>query len=597
MLDMRILGYFLFCAAWAFAQLPSPPASRTAVFPLNELRPGLAAVARTVFVGQKIEEFPLTILGVLSNSGPGQNMILARLETARLEQTGVMQGMSGSPVYVDGRLVGAIAFAFAFAKEPIAGIRPIEEMLAAGQASPRVPSQLAAKGSLHLGSLHLGSSALWDAPAPGPADRNSPQAVLTPVSFGGFSAATIRHFEGIWRQLGFAAQQGGAGNRPAAASAPLQAGDMISVQLLRGDLSAGADGTVTLVDGNRIYAFGHRFVGAGAAEFPFAKAEVITPLPNLNTSFKISQALQPLGSILADADAAVVGELGRSARLAQLNLRYKDAQGEKTYKVEMVRHALLSPLLLQMAIFSALDHHFRSVGIGTLNLKATLRFASNLPPLVVEGRYAGDANLAIGASLGAAIPLAFFHQHAQESQMVDSVDVDIEAIAERKQWVIERLAAGQRSAKPGDQVTLRTVLATSEGEEMVRDHVFQVPAHLNGGESLTVTVSDSFTANLLDFRSFYQPGGPLFRSPRELIETINQLHPAGGLYLRVLRSGAAFQSSGREMSNLPASIAATMARAPGQFLPLYQSRLDNREFLVEKGVISGSKTITLEIEK
>jgi hypothetical protein len=124
-----------------------------------------------------------------------------------------------------------------------------------------------------------------------------------------------------------------------------------------------------------------------------------------------------------------------------------------------------------------------------------------------------------------------------------------------------------------------------------------VPAYLNGGESLTITVCDSFTANLLDFRSFYQPGGPLFRSARELIDTINQLHPAGGLYLRVLRSGAAFQSSGREMSNLPASIAATMARAPGQFAPLYQSRLDSREFLVSEGVISGSKTITLEIEK
>lgn len=574
----------LLCAVWACAQPQAP----VKVFPLSEVKPGLAAVARTVFSGQKVEEFPLRLLGVLSNSGPGQNMILARLESARLEQTGVMQGMSGSPVYVEGRLVGAIAFAFAFAREPIAGIRPIEEMLAAQRSG----------GSLQArGKLHLGSPALVEESGSAAVAAQAAQEVLTPISFGGFSEASIRHFGPAWRQLGFSAQIGGSGNRPAEASTPLVAGDMISVQLLRGDLSSGADGTVTLVDGKKIYAFGHRFLGAGAVEFPFAKAEVITPLANFNTPFKISQALGSVGSILSDSDAAVVGEIGHVSRMAKLNLRYKDASGSKSYQIEMVRHSLLSPLLLQMAIFSTIDHHFRSVGIGTVNLKATLRFAGALPPLLVEGRYAGDANLAIGASLGAAIPLAFFHQHVQDTELVDSMDVEVEAVAGRKQWVIERLTAERRSARPGEPITLRTVLATSEGEEMVRDHVFRVPESLNGGESLTVTVSDSFTANLLDFRGFYQPGGPLFRNAQDLIETINQLHPAGGLYLRVLRSSAAFQSSGREMPNLPVSIAATMARSPGQYLPLYQSRLDSREFLVAQGVVSGSKSITLEIEK
>lgn len=582
--NMRTCGIIFLCAACACAQ-PQAPAG---IFPLSEVKPGLAAVARTVFSGQRVEEFPLRLLGVLSNSGPGQSMILARLESARLEQTGVMQGMSGSPVYVGGRLVGAIAFAFAFAREPIAGIRPIEEMLAAQSTGGNLRAQ---------GSVHLGSTALIEEGRAAPVAANSPQEVLTPISFGGFSETTIRHFGPLWRQLGFAAQIGGSGNRPGEATAPLAAGDMISVQLLRGDLSSGADGTVTLVDGKKIYAFGHRFLGAGAVDFPFAKAEVITPLANFNTPFKISQALGPVGSILSDSDAAVVGEIGHISRMAKLNLRYKDASRSKSYQIEMVRHSLLSPLLLQMAIFSTLDHHFRSVGIGTVNLKATLRFAGTLPPLLVEGRYAGDANLAIGASLGAAIPLAFFHQHVQDTELVDSMDVEVEAVAGRKQWVIERLTAERRSARPGEPITLRTVLATSEGEEMVRDHVFRVPESLNGGESLTVTVSDSFTANLLDFRGFYQPGGPLFRNAQDLIETINQLHPAGGLYLRVLRSSAAFQSSGREMSNLPVSIAATMARAPGQYLPLYQSRLDSREFLVAQGVVSGSKSITLEIEK
>mgnify|MGYP000650111336 CR=1 FL=1 len=401
MLSMRICGVIVFYALLASAQTPVMPQSQISIFPLREVKPDMAATAKTVFRGQQVEEFPLRILGVLSHSGPGQDMILARLESTRLEQTGVMQGMSGSPVYIEGRLAGAIAFAFSFAKEPIAGIRPIEEMLAAG----RPVTKARARTEAPNGPIHLGSPAVLGTLRSPAIAEGSPRAVLTPISFGGFSEATLRQFGGAWGQLGFAAQQGGAGNRPADPSSPLKAGDMISVQLLRGDLSAGADGTVTLVQGNQVFAFGHRFLGGGAVDFPFAKAEVVTPLPNLNTSFKISQALSSIGSILADADAAVVGEIGRVSRMAILKLRYKDANVTQTYQVEMVRHALLSPLLLQMAIFSTLDHHFRSAGIGTVNLKATLGFGPSLPPLRVEGRYAGDANLAIGASLGAAIPL------------------------------------------------------------------------------------------------------------------------------------------------------------------------------------------------
>ncbi len=576
----RYFAVFMIAVPLAFSQ--------PAILPVSGIKPDMEGVALTVFRGQTPEEFPVRILGVLQNSGPGQSMILARLLTPRLEQTGVMQGMSGSPVYIGGKLIGAIAFAFPFAKEPIAGIRPIEEMLSS---APVAQQRRAA-------TIHLASPQLFESPAsPAASPQNSPTAVLTPISFSGLTERTIRYFSTQWQQLGFAMQQGVSGNQPGAPTSPLRPGDMISVQLLRGDISAGADGTVTHLDGSKLYAFGHRFLGGGAVDFPFAKAEVVTPIPNFNTPFKISQSLRPMGAILFDGDAAVSGEIGRTPKLAPVLIRYRDANGLREYKLEMVRHTLLSPILLQMALFSTLDHHFRGAGAGTVDIKGAIRFP-NLPnPLVIEGRYAGDNNLPIAASLGGAIPMAFFQQHVDDELLPESVTFDLTAKSSREQWVIESATLSRRSAKPGDTVTIRTQLSTADGTGKTFEHPFTIPAWIPNGETLTLTVTDSFTTNLLDFRSFYQPGGPVFRSPADLIQILNTLHTADSFYVRVFRSSPSYQSSGRDLSNLPVSIAAVLQKTPGSYLPTYQSRLFDRETRLPDGVVSGSRTLTLEIEK
>lgn len=554
------------------------------IFPLRDIVPDQPAVAKTVFRGRQAEEFPLQILGVLKASGPDQNMILGKLLTPRLEQTGVMQGMSGSPVYINGKLAGAIAFAFPFAKEPIAGIRPIEEMLAIPAAmQPRAQNQR----RLDLAAQELVGPGSAVQPAAGL------QEVLTPISFSGLSAAAVQHFSESWRRLGFALQQGASGAQPNQPSDPVEAGDMISVQLLRGDMSAGADGTVTHRDGNRIYAFGHRFLAAGPVDFPFAKAEVLTPLPNYNTPFKISQSLGLAGAIHSDADAGIVGELGRQAKLSPLRVTIA---GARSYQSEVVRHNVLSPLLLQMAVFSALDHHLRSVGSVSVDLAATIQYSGKLPNLEVRGRYAGDANVPLGVSLGAAIPLAYVAQQAEAGLLPESIDIRLTPQQEREQWTVESLRLSKRSAKAGERVQLALHLS-SPGRTQILTQDFVVPSWLPGGETLTVSVQDSLTANLLDFRSFYQPGGPTFQDARELIETLNRLHPAGNLYLRVLRSAPAYQSGVQEIGNLPHSLNVLLARQPGQYAPGLQTKLLDREFALPSGVASGSKTATLEIEK
>ncbi|WP_031496636.1 SpoIVB peptidase S55 domain-containing protein [Bryobacter aggregatus] len=574
----RVLLAFSFVISLAFSQ--------PATLPVSALRPDMPGVALTVFRGQNPEEFPLRILGVLRDTGPGQDIILARLLTSRLELTGVMQGMSGSPVYVDGKLIGAIAFAFPFAKEPICGIRPIAEMLASAPAA--MP---------HAAKLHLGSPQLIATPETPPPAGTAAIPVLTPISLAGFSAATLQYFGPQLQQMGFALQQGVSGNQPTSPASPLRPGDMISVQLLSGDMSAGADGTVTHIAGKQLYAFGHRFFGGGAVDFPFSKAEVITPLPNLNTSFKISQSLQPMGSILFDGDAAVSGELNRFPKLTPLLIRYRDGVTSRDYKIDMVRHTVLSPLLLQMAIFSTVDHHFRSGSTGTIDLKGSIQYPGQPSPLLIEGHYSGDSNLPIAASLGGAIPFAFFQQHSAETLLPESIRFDITAQPARKQWVIDSVSLSRRSAKPGEALVIQTHLTNTDGTERIIDTPFTPPSWLPGGETLTISVLDSFAANLLDFRSFYQAGGPVFRSPAELIQVLNTLHPGNAFYVRVMRSAPAFQSASRDLSNLPPSIAATLQKTPGAYLPTYQSRLIDQETRLPDGVVAGSRTATLEIEK
>ncbi len=561
-------------------------AAQTQFLPVSQLSPGMAATARTVFTGQTAEEFPVRILGVLRNTGPNQNLILGRLLTARLEQTGVMQGMSGSPVYVEGRLIGAIAFAFPFAKEPIAGIRPIEEML---RSAPVAPPAIAQR-------IHLGSPALFSPSPQTPAD--GPVPVLTPVSLAGFTPNTLRHFAAGLRDLGFALQQGAGGAAPTTAPAqPLAPGDMISVQLLRGDLNAGADGTVTHVDGDRIFAFGHRFLAAGNVELPFARAEVVTPLPNLNQSFKISQSLAPAGTIQFDGDAAISGRLGPLPKLTPLRIRFLAPGANHTYNVEMARHALLSPLLLQMAIFSTLDHHFHSAGAGSIDVEARFTYPNLPAPLVVGNRYSGDNNLPLAVSLGAALPYAFLQQNSPESLLPAAIELTLAASPERTAWVLEQLTADRHRARPGSSLTLTARLRGPAGEEQLHQVPFAVPAWLEAGQTLTITAADAFTTNLLDFRSFYQPGGPSFRSSAHLIETINRLHPNNSLHFRAFRAAPAFQSAGQELGNLPPSVASTLQRTPGAYLPTYQSRLLDRRILLPTGTVSGSRYLTLEIEK
>ena len=577
-------------------------AAQPGFFPLKDVKPGMRGVGRTVFSGSQVDEFQVEILGVLDNVGPKESLILARLSGGPLEHTGVMQGMSGSPVYIDGRLVGAVAMAFPFAKDPIAGIRPIQDMMRPATALP------SASGPVQHAAIALADRDLTRVlPRPEPGVPSGPAGearmvdIATPISFGGFSRATLEAFAPQLRVLGLEPRQGitGGGKVEAGMGNPadLKPGSMISVELMAGDLSVGADGTVTYIDGNRVWAFGHRFLAIGATALPFARADVITLLPNLNTSFKLASAREWMGTISQDHDTAIAGELGKRAALVPVSIGVSRAgRSVESYRVQMVNDPLLSPLLLQMAVYSAIDATERTVGASSVRVTGEVEFQNAPAPVRLENMYAADNGSAMLVSLSAAVPVAYVMQSGFSSLELKKVAIDIQAFAQKKELTIDGISVSRREARPGEKVLLNVVLAGENGAETTRQVEYQVPIGAEPGP-LYFTVSDANTANLADFRQILTASP---RSAGQLIATVNNLHPNTKAYVRVWRADPAFQLEGADLPDPPASVALILTGSQSSLAGITQTRNSKVVGMeVDAGdmVVSGSKTIQVEIKE
>ncbi len=566
--------------------------AQSAFLPLKDIKQGMQGTGRTVFSGARIEEFHVEILGVLENIGPKESLILGRLSGGPLAETGVLQGMSGSPVYIDGKLIGAVAMAFPYAKEPIAGIRPIEDMLRVANSSPEPVRQ--AKVSLRTADLTAAMAKPEDTLA---GDMRMVD-IATPVSFGGFTRATIEHFAPQLRALGLEPRQGvSSGGRLAATMgnpAALEPGSMISVQLMTGDLSIGADGTLTYVDNGRIYAFGHRFLSVGPTELPFARSEVLTLLPNLASSFKISSPKEWMGTISQDRNTAITGELGRRAHMAPISISLSHGGNKiEGYEMQMVNDRFLAPFLMQIAVFSAIDSTERTLGAATYSVHGEIEFQGNAPPLKLNNMYAGDANTAVQVSLSAAIPLAYVLQSGFSSLEVKKVALNIDSFDEKKQLQIDQVVAAPHEVRPGGKVRVTTVLVGDNGTEVTRTVDYPVPIGATPGP-LCFTVSDGNLANLSELAQII---GGTPRSAERLVANVNKLRANTKAYVRVWRPEPNFQLEGEDFPDPPPSLALILGTAQTAATQARNSKVTELEISAGDAVITGGKTVQVEVKE
>jgi hypothetical protein len=617
---IRTIGLAVLVVSGLVAGLPA----QSKTFPVSELRPGMVATGRTVFQGDQLEEFKAHILGVLHNSiGPRRDLILARLEGGPLANTGVIAGMSGSPIYIDGRLVGAVSYSLGqFSKEPLAGITPIDEMIAdatlPGQRRAQVPrAELTLPVTQDGLRESLRQAFTWARPfADSPSDVwvsggavNAGIATLlrpisTPISFAGFDTRAIDPLVSAFRELGFvpvmtgAAQIGSQTSVPAAPSAstgaPLRPGDPVGVALMHGDLQVGATGTVTEVDGNRVYAFGHPFYSLGPTQFPMTRAHVITILPSLATSMKIASTGDVIGTIQQDRATTIAGTLGPGPSMIPISLTLNAERGtRKKFSIGIVKDQLFTPLLAYVAILQTLTSYERQNGVGTYSLRGAAR-VKNHSDVAFEDLFTGDQPSAYAAASVVA-PLNVLLRNAFEDLDFEGLNLEIEASEQPRSATLERVWIDGTRAKAGATVDLRILLRTYRGEEVTHSIPVQIPA--NAHESVSIMVADAarlsqFEARELQVQPLQTTGVP------QMIRVLNNARKNNRLYVRLVTRDGGAVVKGEPLAALPSSVLAVMEsdRNGGSFRPL-QSALVGDWQITAGYAVRGSKTLTLPIEE
>ena len=563
------------------------------IMPLKDVRAGMHGTGKTVFNGDKIDDFDVEILGVLENTGPRQSLILGRLSGGPLEHTGVMQGMSGSPVYIDGKLIGAVAMAFPYAKDPIAGIRPIEEMLTVDTAAQLQRPQLAR--SLKNKSTDLAALLPTRDEPTGTGDTRMTE-VATPLSLSGFTPAAVEQFTPQMRKLGLEPRQGlSTGGNPEdrmGNPAQLKPGSMISVELMTGDMSVGADGTLTAIDGNKVYAFGHRFLAVGPTELPFTRSEVMALLANVNTSFKISSAHELMGVISQDRNTAIEGTLGTRADMLPLDIAVtQDTKHVDSYHMKMVNDRFLSPYLLQMALFSAIDATERATGVASIVVRGAIEFENRKDPVPLQNIYAGDGGSAMLAASSTAVPLAYLMQAGFDQLKVKRVSINLESFDTKRQLNIGQVYLSRKEAKPGDTVEIMTQLDGDNGVEVTRTLKYNIPLGTSPG-TLYFTVADGAQTSLTELRQIIAETPT---SPEQSISTVARLRPSDKAYVRIWRADPAYEVAGEELPDPPPSLALIL----GSTQTVSQDRNSKiTELVIDPGemMVTGSRTVKLEVK-
>jgi len=576
-------------------------------FPLDRVRAGLHGVGKTIFLGDHIEEFGVEILGVVENTGPRQSMILARLSGGPLAEAGVIQGMSGSPVYIEGKLVGAVAFGFPFAKEAIAGIQPISQMLDdasfSGGGRRASGASIARNTSLFPGARDnplfraIGDSGSaregWDTPF------GAMREIETPLAMSGFTERTRSEFSGPLAQLGLRASSGLSGGRSAAQAkaANVEPGSMISVELMTGDMMMSADGTVTYVDGKRIYAFGHRFLAVGSTELPFSRSEVLAILPNLSASTKISAAREWVGSITSDRSTSVAGEIGRKAAMVPVEIEVKNQAGApRHYHIEVVADRLLTPFLTQTAMFSAIDATERTLGVSSVRVEGRVEFEDGVPPLIIRNMFSSELSAAGAASANSVAPFSFVLQSGFNALKVRRVSYVVEPEESKRMVEIEQAWAARHDVRPGETVGVSVLLTGDNGLEVTRSAEFRLPMGIPAGP-LNLTVSDANGLNLPELMNLAAVNAA---TPEALIRELNEIRPSDRAYVRVWRAQPSYPVSGRELGDPPPSVSLVLTRgmSAGPALLLAARGTTLGEMVLDPGdyVVSGAKTIQVEVK-
>ncbi|MFI5114030.1 MAG: SpoIVB peptidase S55 domain-containing protein [Terriglobales bacterium] len=570
----------------------------TEIIPLDQIHTGMRGTALTVFQGTKPESMEVEVLGVLHNvNGPKGDIILVRLHGAKPEYTGVVAGMSGSPVYFDGKLAGALAFRIGeFSKEPIAGVTPIAEMLEINPLDRR-PAPAATPATPAPTNGTTATSGPGESLAlPAESYRNYLRPIDAPLVFNGFSEEALRRYGPQFASAGIVPVMGVGSSSDRKQPEPLEPGSAVSAVLVRGDMDIAATCTVTYVDPERLLACGHPLMQFGRVDLPMTKAEVLATLPSPLNAFKIVNTTETAGAFVQDRHSGILGVLGKEPKMIPVTVNIRGGAATREFHYEVLNNARLSPIAMMVTVFNML-HGTNEYGDeityrmnGRLSVKGypDVTLSNMFAPLESGQPAAAVAAATIGERFGR------IYDNQFDNPDVEGVKLDFDLVRERRSARLETSRTDVTEARPGDQIIVETVLRPYRGERLVRQIPIRIPPSASKG-TLRILVSDGDTLDRI------RRGMPMANRKLGLASTIallNREHASNRVYVSLLEADPEAMVADKVMPTLPISVMNVMDNMRGtqEMVVFGESAVKEASTEPLDYVVSGAQLLTINVK-
>ncbi len=584
-------------SAWIAAQ------DKTAIIPLDQIHEGMRGTALTVFQGTKPESMEVEVLGVLRNmNGAKGDIILVRLHGTKAEYTGVVAGMSGSPVYFDGKLAGALAFRIGeFSKEPIAGVTPIERMLEIDASDQRpAPGPAAASSTTTGASATTRTASPGETPALPVSSAQSYSNYLKPIEaplvFSGFSEETLRLYGPQFAAAGIVPVMGVGSSSDRKQPEPIEPGSAVSAVLVRGDMDVAATCTVTYIDPQRLLACGHPLMQFGQVDLPMTKANVVATLASPLNAFKIVNTTETIGAFVQDRHNGILGQIGKEPKMIPVTVTVRGGSATKEFHYEILNNARLSPVAMMATVFNAL-HGTNDYGDDiTYRMNGALS-VKGYPDVALKNMFAPlDGGQPAAALAAATIGDRFgrIYDNPYDAPEIQGVKLDFDLVRERRSARLEVSRTDATEARPGDQIMVETVLRPYRGERLVRQIPIRIPTSASKG-MLRILVSDGDTLDRM------RRGNPLANRRLGLASTIallNKEHSNNRVYVSLFESDPEAMVADKVMPTLPLSVMNVMDNMRGtqEMTVLNESSVNEASTEPLDYVVAGAQMLTVYVK-
>ena len=527
----------------SLAATPRIPASAT--LPVSEVKQGMTGVGYTVFSGTTVDTFSVTIVGILRSYRPGFDLIMARASSPIVDKTGIIAGMSGSPVYINGRLIGAVSYTWSFLKEPMAGITPIDQMLSL------LPPEGARLPDVEDTFGRLGAP-------DGAGDAGAAKPIATPISLAGFTSEALRYLEPWLSERGFVASPGGA-NEPGESCDSLRPGSAVGVQLIRGDWSAAAIGTVTYRDKDRVLAFGHPFLAMGWMELPLTGATIHTIMSSQQISNKIGSPTNTCGTVIADRSTGIAGVVGPGPSMIPVSVNIVGSGGRaKHYHFEVARSRYLTPALVSATVVNSISEALYDAGVTTVRYDYSLYMNGGARTIRHEDVILSTAPVSgVGETVGQSLTLLLGDRF--RPSRLDSTRVNVRVEEGIDEAALIGIRVSPAAVAAGDSIDVDLSLRRSSKLIETRRVRVRIPPSAPEGD-LTVRVCDAAETDRWETQrapELFQP--ETFDQLANLIESDRS---ADRIYVQLYRAAGGAIVGGREISQAPSSVLQVMGSSP-----------------------------------